>query len=181
MHRSARIPGQTAQSQIFERRAKSAAGMPLDVGKIDHEARILDQSGDLPLLDAFIRPLMLIEIFFIGTRGGIHGTADHLRSIPALFSALGIPVQIHHNGLAASILDGLYHAPYEHWMDGRVGHVVAGMHFDDNRLLVDPVAQVKLIKDQIEFGRQGLFGFEPRLARRTEEYFGWHGFISFRL
>jgi len=74
-----------------------------------------------------------------------------------------------------------YHAPHEHRMDGRVDHVVAGVHFDDDRFLVDPVAQVKLLKDQIEFGWQCLFGFKPRLARCTEKYFGWHGMFLFVL
>ena len=63
-------------------------------------------------------------------------------------------------------------------MDGRVDHVIAGVHLDHDRLLFHTVAQVKLLKDQVEFRRQGFFCFEPRLACRTEEYFGWVMVVS---
>ncbi|MDE3089611.1 MAG: hypothetical protein KGJ80_09570, partial [Chloroflexota bacterium] len=46
--------------------------------------------------------------------------------------------------------------------------VVAGVHLDRDRLVLDAIAQEQSIKNEIEFGGQGFFGFQARLARRTE-------------
>jgi hypothetical protein len=64
-------------------------------------------------------------------------------------------------------------------MNGRVDHVVAIVHFNYDGFLVDAVAQVQLVEDQIQFGWQSLFCLKPRLARGTEEYFRWHDMLLF--
>ena len=89
------------------------------MGEVDHEARVLDQAGDLPFLDVLIWAFMLVEIFFIGSRGRIHRTADHLRRVPVRFSPRRVPIHVHYKWLSASVLDGLHNAPDEHRMDGQ--------------------------------------------------------------
>jgi len=81
--------------------------------------------------------------------GRIHGAAEHLGGVAAQFGTGSVPVHIHHEGLAAAVLDGLHHPPHKDRMNGRIDHVIAGMHLDHDRFLVDPVAQVKLFKDQV--------------------------------
>jgi hypothetical protein len=66
-------------------------------------------------------------------------------------------------------------------MDGRVDHVVAGMHLDDNGLILHAVTQVKMVKYQVQFCWQCFFCFQARLARSTEKYFGWHGSFPFNV
>jgi hypothetical protein len=174
VHLTARFAGHATERKILERCAEAASGMSLDVRKVDHERGVLNQPRHFPTLDAFVRTLVLVEIFFIGTRGGINRTANHFRGVPARLRAGRVPIDVHYKGLAATLFHRLHHAPHEDGMDGGIDHMIARVHFDDDSLFIDAVANVKLVEDQIELGGERLFRFQARLMGGTEKYFAGH-------
>ena len=58
VHGAARLAGHAAQRQVLESRPKAAARVTLDVRQVDQEGGVLDQSGDLPVLDVLERAVV---------------------------------------------------------------------------------------------------------------------------
>ena len=175
VHRAAGFTHHAAERQVFESRAKATARMSLDVGKIDQEAGILNHPRYFPGFNILVGMFIMgIEILFLDTRRGVHRAAERFGRVTALFRAFRIPIDIHHKGFPAAILHSLHHAAHKDRVDSGIAHIIAGVHLNRHDFIFYPVAQVKLIDNQVELGGQGFPGLEVRLARRTKKNFAGH-------
>ena len=75
VHLAARLAGHATQCQVLNGGSKTVAGMPLDMGKVDQESRILDKPGYFPAPDVFVGPFMFVIVFLVRPGGGIHRAA----------------------------------------------------------------------------------------------------------
>ena len=138
--------------------------MSLDVRKIDQEGRILNHPGHFPLLDVLEGTLVSVKILLVRAGGREDRAADRLHRIAALFCADCIPVDVGDKGLSAAFFDRLDDLADEDRMHHRVTDVVAGVHLDGDRLILDPLAEMQPFDDQVELGRQAFLGFQTSLA-----------------
>ncbi len=152
MDRTTCFSNHAAQRDILERRAKAARRMPFDVGKIDQEAGILHHPRHFPGFHVLVFPLVCVVILLIDPSAGIDRAVQHFAGIPACRAAFHIPIHIDDKGFAAPRFDRLHDLAHKDRVNRGIPDIVANVQFETYCFILDPVAQVQQVQDQIKFG-----------------------------
>ena len=171
VHFHAGILREAAQRHVLDAAAETAGRMSLHVREVDHEGGFLHQTGDLPLLDVLVGAFVGEVVTIFEPCCGVDRATQHLGGIAARFAAFHVPVHIGHKRLAAAIFDGLYHLAHEDRVHGGIADGIAHVQLDANEFILHPVAQMKLLEDEVQFGWQCLFRVKMGLPGGSEIYF----------
>jgi len=153
------------QRQVLEHPAEAARWVALDVREVDEERGILDASAHHPIGDVLEWVRVPVKVVFVQPARREDREANRFGGVAAFRGVARGPVEVHDEGPAAAVLDGLHNPAHEHRVQGRIADVATQVHLDGDTLTPDPVADVQAVHDPVQLEGQCLVGVQTSLAR----------------
>jgi hypothetical protein len=131
---------------------------PLDMGKVDQEIGIVDQSGDIDMLERAVFHFLGVVILFKIPAPVQDGTSQDILAVPAdLRLPLG-DVVVGDEAVTARGFDKSDKLADKNRRDGAVADIAAHMHLDGDGFALDLCRKPALLEHTVESGRQSLVG-----------------------
>ena len=166
--------GDAAHRDVLARAAKAAGAVALDVGKVDHEVGVVDEAGDVYVVEGLEVDLLGVEVLAQVAAVVQHGAAHQPLGVAALLGVALVDVVVGDEAVAACVVDEVHQLAHKDRRDGGVGDARTHVHLDGDGLAGDLLGQAALFEQAVELGGERLAGLVARKGHGGEEYLGCH-------
>lgn len=166
--------GDATHGDVLARAAEAARAVALDMGEVDHEIRVMDESGDVHMPEGLEIHFFRVEVLAQMTAVVQHGTSQIALGVAALFRMALVDIVVGDEAIAAVRVDEIHQLADKDRGNRGIGDAGADVHLDGDGLAVHLVAQTALFQHAAELFGQGLGRFVARVGHGREEYFGCH-------
>lgn len=121
---------------VLARAAKAARAVALDMGEVDHEIRVMDESGDVHVPEGLEIHFFRVEILAQMAAVVQHGTSQIALGVAALFRMALVDIVVGDEAIAAVRADKIHQLADKDRGNRGIGDAGADVHLDGDGLAV---------------------------------------------